>query len=144
MIAGTYTPFTLVRMGGAWGLGIAVLRLARRHRRHRAEAALSAPARGPLDRALSGHRLGNLVALGPLFAAVPLPAIVLIGIGGLLYSFGVVFHLWHRLPYHNAIWHGFVLGAAGVPLGRGPQWRRAGRLTARGGVNSIRGYCCGG
>ena len=33
-------------------------------------------------------------------------------IGGLLYSAGVVFHLWQRLPYHNAIWHGFVLAAS--------------------------------
>jgi hypothetical protein len=29
------------------------------------------------------------------------------------HSVGVLFHLWRRLPYHNAIWHGFVLmGAA--------------------------------
>jgi len=29
-----------------------------------------------------------------------------------LYTIGVVFHLWERLPYQNAIWHGFVLSAA--------------------------------
>ena len=33
-------------------------------------------------------------------------------IGGVLYTVGVVFHLWERLPYQNAIWHGFVLSAA--------------------------------
>jgi hemolysin III len=33
--------------------------------------------------------------------------------GGLLYSFGVLFHLWRRLAFHNAIWHGLVLAAAG-------------------------------
>ena len=33
--------------------------------------------------------------------------------GGLLYSFGVIFHAWQRLRFQNAIWHGFVLlGAA--------------------------------
>ena len=32
---------------------------------------------------------------------------------GLLYTVGVVFHLWDGLRYHNAIWHGFVLGGAG-------------------------------
>ena len=37
----------------------------------------------------------------------------MLGSGGLLYSCGVVFHVWHRLPYHNAIWHAFVLAAAG-------------------------------
>ena len=33
-------------------------------------------------------------------------------VGGVLYTIGVVFHLWERLPYQNAIWHGFVLSAA--------------------------------
>jgi hemolysin III len=32
--------------------------------------------------------------------------------GGVLYSIGVVFHMWNRLPFQNAIWHGFVLAAA--------------------------------
>jgi hemolysin III len=31
-----------------------------------------------------------------------------------LYSVGVVFHVWESLPYHNAIWHGFVLTGAVV------------------------------
>jgi hemolysin III len=34
-------------------------------------------------------------------------------IGGILYSLGVLFHLLRRLRFHNAIWHGFVLLAAG-------------------------------
>jgi hemolysin III len=37
---------------------------------------------------------------------------VLIGLGGVLYSIGVVFHMWNSLPYQNAIWHLFVLVAA--------------------------------
>ena len=44
-----------------------------------------------------------------------LPALTLwfIAIGGLLYSFGIIFHAWHRLRFQNAIWHSFVLmGAA--------------------------------
>jgi hemolysin III len=36
----------------------------------------------------------------------------LIGAGGVLYSIGVGFHLWRALPFHNAIWHSFVLVAA--------------------------------
>ncbi len=38
--------------------------------------------------------------------------LVLLGAGGLLYSLGVVFHLWERLPFQNTIWHAFVLAAA--------------------------------
>lgn len=45
-------------------------------------------------------------------AVLPGPTQVLIVIGGLLYSAGVVFHLWQRLKFQNAIWHGFVVAAA--------------------------------
>jgi hemolysin III len=39
---------------------------------------------------------------------------MLIIIGGVIYTTGVVFHLWERLRFQNAIWHGFVVTAAGV------------------------------
>ncbi len=113
MIAGTYTPFALVRMGGAWGLGIAgfvwlvaiagiAIKLLHPSRIEGISTALYLA-------------LGWVIVVAPgrLFAAVPLPAVTLLAIGGLLYCLGVVFHLWRRLPYHNAIWHGFVLCAAG-------------------------------
>ena len=32
--------------------------------------------------------------------------------GGLSYTFGVIFFLWEKLPYHHAIWHLFVLGGS--------------------------------
>jgi len=38
----------------------------------------------------------------------------LIGVGGVLYSVGTGFYLWRALPFHNAIWHGFVLVAASL------------------------------
>ncbi len=44
--------------------------------------------------------------------AISVPGLVLLTVGGGLYSLGVVFHLWRRLPYQNAIWHAFVLAAA--------------------------------
>jgi hemolysin III len=112
MIAGTYTPFALVRMGGGWGLGIAIFVWL---------AAITGIALKLLyPRRFEGLSivlylaLGwvSLVAIGPLFKAVPLSAIILLGIGGLLYSLGVIFHVSHRLPYHNAVWHCFVIGAA--------------------------------
>ena len=53
-----------------------------------------------------------LVAINPLIAAVSLRALVLLAAGGILYSVGVLFYRWDRLPYQRAIWHGFVLTAA--------------------------------
>ena len=37
---------------------------------------------------------------------------VLLMAGGLIYSAGVAFYLIERIPFHKAIWHGFVLAAA--------------------------------
>jgi hemolysin III len=112
MIAGTYTPFALVRMDGVWGLAIAafvwiaaitgiVLKLAYPELIERVSI--------PVYLALGWI---GLLAIEPLLDRLPLAAVILLGIGGLLYSFGIVFHLWHRLPYHNAVWHGFVVTAA--------------------------------
>lgn len=44
-----------------------------------------------------------------MFAVLPPSATTLIILGGILYTFGVIFYLWERLPYHTTIWHGFVL-----------------------------------
>ncbi len=46
------------------------------------------------------------------FAAMPGSVIVLIIVGGGLYSLGVIFYLWQKLTWHHAIWHLFVLAAA--------------------------------
>ena len=54
-----------------------------------------------------------IFALKPLLAALPASTMTLIAIGGLLYSVGVIFYRWHSLKYQNAIWHSFVLAAAG-------------------------------
>jgi hemolysin III len=46
-------------------------------------------------------------------AALPTLTLWFIVAGGLLYSFGIIFHGWQRLRFQNAIWHAFVLlGAA--------------------------------
>jgi hemolysin III len=36
-------------------------------------------------------------------------ALVLLAAGGIVYSLGVIFFVWERLPYQTAIWHAFVL-----------------------------------
>jgi hemolysin III len=53
------------------------------------------------------------VALNPMMAEVSRSALILLAVGGLFYSVGVLFHLWRRLPYQNAIWHVCVLAGAG-------------------------------
>jgi hemolysin III len=113
MIAGTYTPFILIKMHTPWGLGLlavvwtmAILGIAIK---------LFAP------RFLEGlstalylvQGWAVLAAWEPLMSALPGRVLPLLMVGGVLYTIGVVFHLWERLPYQNAIWHGFVLSAAG-------------------------------
>ena len=56
----------------------------------------------------------GLLAYAPVAEALGPLTLWLIAIGGALYSIGVIFHVWQRLRFHNAIWHGFVLSAAGV------------------------------
>lgn len=113
MIAGTYTPFTLLGIGGLPGwelfgfvwlvaIGGAAMKLIFPRRLERVSIALYL---------LLGWSI--LAAPGSPLSALPSPAITLLAIGGLLYSLGVLFHLWDRLPYHNAVWHALVLAAAG-------------------------------
>jgi hemolysin III len=40
--------------------------------------------------------------------------LILLATGGALYTIGVVFHVWERLPFQTAIWHLFVVAAAAV------------------------------
>ena len=60
--------------------------------------------------------LGWLVvaAAGPMLEGVPLAGLILLAVGGLLYTVGIPFYVWERLPFRRAIWHGFVMAAAGV------------------------------
>ena len=56
---------------------------------------------------------GVLVA-GPVADRIPFASLLLIVIGGVIYSLGVIFHVWEKLRFQNAIWHGFVVAAAAV------------------------------
>ena len=112
LIAGTYTPFTLVNLRGSWGWtllalvwGLAVLgitlQLATPGRAHRASVPLYLT-------------MGWLVviAVEPLVRSVHSGGLVLLVLGGLTYTLGVVFYAWRRLPYHHAVWHVFVLAGS--------------------------------
>lgn len=112
MIAGTYTPFALIKIGGTWGFTLlaAVWTLAV------AGIALKIALPRRFDQVSIGLYLlqgwAVLAAIDPLMSAVSSRVMVLLAIGGGLYTGGVVFHLWRRLPYQNAVWHVFVLSAA--------------------------------
>lgn len=117
MIAGSYTPFTLLKIGGAagygllatvWAIAIAgvILKLRFPRRLERISIALYL---------IQGWAI--VVALDPLMASLSTRALTLLVLGGCLYTVGVVFHLWERLKFHNAIWHGFVLVAAACHFG---------------------------
>lgn len=112
LIAGTYTPFVLVTLRGAWGWslfgvvwGLAVIGVA-----------LKFWFAGRFRFASTGIYLGMgwlvMIALKPLMAVLPAAGLRLLIAGGLCYTGGAVFYLWKRLPYHHAIWHLFVLGGS--------------------------------
>jgi hemolysin III len=112
LIAGTYTPFTLVNLQGAWGWslfgviwGLAFLGIALR---------LSPLRRFSSLRLILYITMGwaAVAAIKPLAASVPPGALILIVTGGLMYTVGIIFYLWRRLPYHHAIWHLFVLSGS--------------------------------
>lgn len=114
MIAGSYTPFTIFFLEGPWRVALTtiiwslcavgiVIRLCHGRLFDRISLAL-----------YLGLGWIGLVALVPLVGAVDLSTLALLVGGGLLYTAGVLFHLWERLPFQNAIWHGFVLAAATV------------------------------
>lgn len=108
LIAGTYTPFTLVSLRGPWGWsllgviwGLAILGMVMQSggRRHPVLSVVLYVAMG----------WAVLVAVRPLLASLPSGGLVLLVLGGLAYTGGIVFYAWRRLPYNHSIWHGFVL-----------------------------------
>jgi len=114
MIAGTYTPFTAIRFDGAWAISMTtiiwVLALVG------AAGKLFFPAVGKNIWFVFYVVMGWLVvaATGPLIEDVPLAGVILLLIGGILYTVGIPFYVWEKLPFRRAIWHGFVMAAAGV------------------------------
>ncbi|UPK36834.1 hemolysin III family protein [Bradyrhizobium sp. 186] len=112
LIAATYTPFILELKDSVFALAllvcvwcVAILGIVLK---------LRYP--GRFDRVAVGIYLAMGWSGMMLYDAVvkALPAMVLgfVVAGGVLYSFGVIFHAWRRLRFQNAIWHGFVLAGA--------------------------------
>lgn len=112
LIAGTYTPFALLAIGGVvgWWLFAGIWFLA--------------VAGSVLEFTQFSHRRGfavtlylimgwlGLASFGPLSAALGTGGTALLLAGGAAYTLGVPFYLWRRLPFHFVLWHAFVLAGS--------------------------------
>ncbi|NPV05394.1 MAG: hemolysin III family protein [Syntrophaceae bacterium] len=112
LIAGTYTPFTLVTLQGSWGWTLFGL-------------VWVLAAAGIVFQLLFAQRFKVLSAVGyllmgwlivfavkPLLEALPDGGFTWLLAGGIVYTVGALFYLFKRLPYNHAIWHFFVLGGS--------------------------------
>jgi hemolysin III len=111
LIAGTYTPFTLITLHGPWGWSLfgVVWTLAL--------LGMYLVVRGVERRGLVislyvGLGWIGLVALGPLVRSLPVAGLWLVFGGGVCYTLGVPFYLSRRLRFNHALWHLFVLGGS--------------------------------
>jgi hemolysin III len=109
LIAGTYTPFTLVTLQGSWGwtlfgviwslTAVGVLGMLKFKKQFEKWASAIYLVMGWLI----------VLAIKPLAANLATGGMVLLVAGGLAYSLGVIFFLWTRFLHHHAIWHIFVM-----------------------------------
>jgi len=113
LIAGTYTPFTLVNLRGPWGWslfgavwGLALAGIVLQTRLLKARLAVSLAIY-----LLMGWAV--VAVIGPLLHSVAPGGLVLLAAGGLAYTLGSVFYAWKSLPWGHPVWHLFVL-AGGV------------------------------
>ena len=115
-IAGTYTPFLAIMGGSAttvmmmvlvWGASLVGIALK-----------LIVPERfGRLAILLYlGIGWSGVLVFQQLASSLPPVALWLLVAGGVLYSLGIVFHLWDRLKFQNVVWHGFVVVGAMLHL----------------------------
>ncbi|HLQ97717.1 MAG TPA: hemolysin III family protein, partial [Candidatus Dormibacteraeota bacterium] len=111
-IAGTYTPFLLVhlRSGIGWTLfgviwGIAIIGIIFKVFFVKRFLILST---------IFYILMGWLIVLvwEPLNQTVHNNGIMLLVIGGILYTIGTIFFIWRKIPYHHVIWHLFVLAGS--------------------------------
>jgi hemolysin III len=112
LIAGTYTPFALVTLRGGWGWtllaivwGLALLGIAFQMTLPSKARRLSVPLY-----LIMGWMA--VIALEPLVRALHPGGVLLLVLGGLAYSVGVIFFVWKRLPYNHTVWHVFVMAGS--------------------------------
>jgi len=112
LIAGTYTPFMLIPLWGAWGLSLMI-------------AIWTLAILGIVFKSLFIGKLRKsstalyilmgwliVIAAQQFWLHVPHESLIFLAVGGLSYTLGVVFYCWKRLPFGHMIWHLFVLGGS--------------------------------
>ena len=112
LIAGTYTPFTLISLRGAWGWSIfgVVWALALIGVILKGRFGARLPALSTWLYLAMGWLI--VIALRPLSLHVAPAGLRWLALGGALYTGGVVFYVWERVRYSHAVWHLFVLGGS--------------------------------
>jgi hemolysin III len=112
LIAGTYTPFTLVTLRGAWGWaifgviwGLAVVGISLEAMWLHRPKWLSAVVFIAMGWII-------ILAIGPLVARLPREGLVLLLAGGAAYTVGTVFYVWKSVRYMHAVWHLWVLAGS--------------------------------
>ncbi len=109
LIAGTYTPFTLGVLRGAWGWSLLVV-------------VWVLAILGVVLKSVAGARSGKLstglylamgwlavLAIKPFWLNMPAAGLIWLVVGGVMYSAGVFFFVAERIRYHHFIWHLFVM-----------------------------------
>lgn len=113
LIAGSYTPLSLITLRGPWGWslfgtvwamaigGILIKALMKNNREHWISTALYIV-------------MGWLAvfAIKPMISNLPPAGLALLVAGGLSYTGGVVFFVWNKLKFNHSIWHLFVIGGS--------------------------------
>lgn len=113
LIAGTYTPITLLSLRGTgwdwtmFGLiwGMAILGILFKTLFYGKFEKLSI-----IFYVLMGWLV--VIAIKPMLANLPTGLLVWIAIGGLSYTVGIIFLAWTKFPYSHTVWHLFVLGGS--------------------------------
>lgn len=112
LIAGSYTPFTMIVLRDGVGSYLFVFAWAFAAVGILMKVFMKIKS-GPMS-ALTYLLMGwiGIVAVQPLYNAMGIVPISLIVAGGVSYTIGTIFFGWHSIKHHHAIWHLFVLGGS--------------------------------
>ncbi|CCO46865.1 hemolysin [Vibrio nigripulchritudo ATCC 27043] len=112
LIAGSYTPFLLVSLRTPLAIGLMIV-------------IWSIALIGIIAKIAFVYRFKklslytyltmgwlSLIVIYQLAISLDIGGLVLLAVGGVVYSLGVIFYVCKRIPFNHAIWHGFVLGGA--------------------------------
>ncbi len=112
LIAGTYTPITLValRNGNGWTIFYLVWGLAAAGILFKLLMVHSIPLLGPVLYIALGWLI--IIDLEGLAQSIPTAGIGWLLAGGVVYTVGILFYAINKIPHHHGIWHLFVVGGS--------------------------------